>query len=762
MICGQHIEEHIPDARDAIADTIEMPLQVPGWFVDATGRLGQEFVDMRSRLVEVGTQLADRLEPPAAALVRESAERIKSLGFRVAVIGQAKAGKSSFLNALAGYPDLLPAGVDPCTTSVIRLHFNHPTVTAPGAIFRFFSADEWQQLAEDGGPLSVMAHRLGRAFDLDVYRSKLTELRARAPQRPQSDLCELLGRHHAYDWISPGLIARYAGAAQRGRPGSSTRQPSLDSYCDITRSANVYLDNGSFACPLTLIDTPGLDDFSLARDEIVLRSIEDADACVIVLSAHQGLSKADAELLRMMQGLRKDRIVVFINRLDELDDATRRGPCIVDQVRAVLQGELDASIPVLLGSAKWANEALRAGGLAEDSLEAARAASRAKAIGVATANGIEDLLRCSPQQRVEKLGPLLHAASGLPLMYRKLEELFRDSTPAGRLHEFAATFAAIAQQAESSSRNELLALEENVKAAHRSVLNDSWELHRLKGEVDRLDVAIAKLDRVSGKRRTDLERRQHDALERLRRELHNTVRDYVTRERNAIVFALDQKPHKAGVRFDVSGMRLLLEQTFLAGYRRLHQSIVEAEESAPRHLQRVIDEALPRTQIAISAVVLSGSFVYPRLSALSRVGPFDIDPGLWSKWRRRHPTIREAVAEFERILTTEFLGVAAELAAVAEREVGARAEAFVGRLTLAQKSASHAVLKHRDELQSRLDYMRHALQPQVMEQFLAEQLGRLSECRERVLVLARLARWLDAYPGEMAAPAPEQQAQDFG
>jgi hypothetical protein len=287
-------------------------------------------------------------------------------------------------------------------------------------------------------------------------------------------------------------------------------------------------------------------------------------------------------------------------------------------------------------------------------------------------------------------------------------------------------------------------------------MTDSWELHRLRGQVEKFDGVLGKLDRVYDNRCAALERLRSDAMERLRQELKDAVSDYVERERMAIVFALDRLNSRDGVRFDLSGMRLLLEQAFVARYRKLHGHIVEAEESALQQFQGLIDEEIPRPLLD-GPVTASGSFVYPRMAALSRVGVFDIDPKLWSKWRRRHPAVKDAIAEFERILTTEFLDVAGELAEVAEREAGAHAAAFIDRLSLTRSTAVATVMKHKAEVQTRLEHMQQALQPQAMERFLGEQIHRLSECRERLLLLVRLGQWLDEFLDRSAAP--QQQVQ---
>ena len=56
----------------------------------------------------------------------------------------------------------------------------------------------------------------------------------------------------------------------------------------------------------------------LVRDEIARRALESAHVHIVVLTSRQAMSAADVALLRILQGLRKDRIAVFINRIDEL------------------------------------------------------------------------------------------------------------------------------------------------------------------------------------------------------------------------------------------------------------------------------------------------------------------------------------------------------------------------------------------------------------------------------------------------------------
>jgi predicted GTPase len=86
-----------------------------------------------------GQQLNKLVHGPAQMLAQDGQQVLADLVCRIAVIGQVKAGKSSFVNALIGVPGLLPADVNPWTTAVTKLHFN--CSNAPegvAAAFKFF------------------------------------------------------------------------------------------------------------------------------------------------------------------------------------------------------------------------------------------------------------------------------------------------------------------------------------------------------------------------------------------------------------------------------------------------------------------------------------------------------------------------------------------------------------------------------------------------------------------------------------------------
>lgn len=80
-----------------------------------TSAMAQEF---SAQLLE----LSDALEDPAGReRIHALMDRARSVEFRLVVVGEIKKGKSSFINALLGHPELLPALSDVATSTVYQV-----------------------------------------------------------------------------------------------------------------------------------------------------------------------------------------------------------------------------------------------------------------------------------------------------------------------------------------------------------------------------------------------------------------------------------------------------------------------------------------------------------------------------------------------------------------------------------------------------------------------------------------------------------------
>jgi len=300
--------------------------------------------------------LADR---ETAQVIAAVAEQLRKQTCRIAFVGQVKAGKSSLVNALVEQPDLLPVDINPCTAVITRLSFGVPDKPRAGAAFTFFSRDEWRRLSM-GGRTRELTDRLFPDFDWDVLKAQVKEMEERAQKRLGASFENLLGTQHVYPEIVPNLLVRYVGT-EYSQPENAAELAEGE-FSDITKCADIFLGLGAFSFPTVVIDTPGVNDPFLVRDEITRQNLEAADICVVVVTAWQRLSATDLNLLRMLRGLKKDKLIVFVNKVDELKGGEAVVQEVGRQVSQTLEEEFPASrIPVILGSAAFAHKALDRG-----------------------------------------------------------------------------------------------------------------------------------------------------------------------------------------------------------------------------------------------------------------------------------------------------------------------------------------------------------------------------------------------------------------
>ena len=160
---------------------------------DDARRVGTWLGRYRQELLEIGTHLSRVLGPDGADTIDKSVQVLDKQVCRIAVIGQIKAGKSTFINAFVQRPQLLPTGVNPWTTTVTNLHFRAAHDCKDAAVFHFFSEPEWEQLANGQGKLRELTENLVPGFKPELLRWYVSALQTRAATRlgPNSPLCSV-------------------------------------------------------------------------------------------------------------------------------------------------------------------------------------------------------------------------------------------------------------------------------------------------------------------------------------------------------------------------------------------------------------------------------------------------------------------------------------------------------------------------------------------------------------------------------------------
>ncbi len=321
--------------------------------------VGARLDDAKRHVLDAANALAGLADRETAQSISLVAGQLRNQACRVAFVGQVKAGKSSLINVLVEQPGLLPADINPCTAVITRLSFGVPDKPESGALFTFFSREEWRRLSL-GGRTRELTDRLFPNFNWEVLRSQVKAMEERAREKLGPSFEDLLGKEHLYQEIQPDLLVRYVGAEHPRAEDPPEYEEGR--FSDITKTADIFLDLGVFSFPTVLIDTPGVNDPFLVRDEITRQNLEAADICVVVVTARQPLSATDLNLLRMLRGLKKDRLIIFINKVDELRGGEEVLQEIARQVSSTLKQEFpSAHIPLVFGSAAYAHKALNRG-----------------------------------------------------------------------------------------------------------------------------------------------------------------------------------------------------------------------------------------------------------------------------------------------------------------------------------------------------------------------------------------------------------------
>ena len=314
----------------------------------------------RRELIRIAEDMNGTSNDETRHFISRIVDDLSNLKPSIAFVGQIKAGKSRLINGFTGHAEYLPSDVNPWTTVITDMHFGHPSGRTSGAEFHFFDNRQWQALIAEGEELRNMFPDEEDSYKREMIEEQVEAMKTRAKLRLGESYKHLLGEHHDLDELTSDDLARYVCAGD-DPTDEDQYDPGSDRglYSDITRKAEVYFDIGHFPYPVTVTDTPGVNDPLLIREEISRQYLKESDFFVVVLSAHQALSRADLKLFRLMQALELGQIVVFINRVDELGGgAEDAGKVRTDVLDGLEQALGNSDIDVLMGSAQWAHYAL--------------------------------------------------------------------------------------------------------------------------------------------------------------------------------------------------------------------------------------------------------------------------------------------------------------------------------------------------------------------------------------------------------------------
>jgi dynamin family protein len=712
--------------------------------------IGAPLEAARTTLLDLATRLGGLLGEYAGPLLDVAKRQLEERSCRIAVIGQIKAGKSTFINALTRRPGLLPTDINPWTVVVTALHFRAaPTPPEHAAVFHLFSVDEWRELAEGGGRLRELTERLVPGFQSDLLRAQLEVMRKRAERRLGPKFPELLGQCHRYQTVSPQILTDYVSAGDDDTWPGKRRH-----YSDITRSADLYFNDSPFAFPITLIDTPGTNDPFLVRDEITRRSLENPDIYVFVVSALQPLSAGDIAMLRLLNGLHKDRIVVFINRADQLPNLSGDAA----EVRAAIERRLrvefpSLNIPVVFGSAWLGNLRLQAEtGELPPVVTPERAPAPVHCQRAATLLPVAEAASgrhagSEPSRAV----PAVHISSGMAEVSAAITRLMCTSNIAMLLRQIALCLAELVRIADVTDRAELQSILGLVEARRREsealAKRVADEQRSLAVFEDHAKALAASFEEVEAHFKGVIA----TATQLLRSQLGAIVREFASKEAYFLQQALEERPRRSTWRCDVMPLREEMEETYLAIADRAAKDLDRVEDFLYPKLRAIVSSLLPTYHGGLLEGPAWPEGATPSVAPLGDKVTVDLAVSWWRRWFASRGISKERGNHLRCLIEDDFLRIADELVQEAETHLAERVDYIMGRFRAINSGLQTGVERRTANLARERALLEGAGDPEAAERFEVEQRQRADSCRERqaayAAALAELQSVLEGVDG---------------
>ncbi len=310
-------------------------------------------------------------------------QRLVNLSYRVLVVGEAKRGKSRFINALIG-SDILPTGMD--------------VATAQAFLVQHAAREAYRVRFSDTTFLPIKKEQLAFYGSQRILRS---------PSIKEEDLIY-------YD-------------PQQPLRAPSPLDPERIVYC-------IEVDTPSAFWPLPksiqILDTPGLGGLFASHAEITQRFVSGAGAAIFMLGSDRPMLQTEVDFVRSI--LTQTNNILFIQT--QIDAYTMADWCDrKNRNEQILRDLFKAEIPVWPLSSNLLMEALQQRNDARldesgyKQLEPALLAFLAQASGLKTAGQALEAMNLYMRERLEKLWRqegILEAASGSALheVYNQLQE----------------------------------------------------------------------------------------------------------------------------------------------------------------------------------------------------------------------------------------------------------------------------------------------------------------------------------------------------
>jgi len=208
----------------------------------------------------------------------------------IGVIGQMKAGKSTFLNSFVFEDDILPAATTPMTAALSVITYGPEKKIEA----EFYTEQEWQE------------QQMTARMNADEVSDEMQKSKIKAAQELMekstklgSNINSLLGKQQTDSFEN---LIEYVGADGR--------------YVSITKSVTVYFPMNHLK-GVRIVDTPGFNDPIVSREERTKDFLKQADVVLLMLYAGRPFDATDRGILfKNVAECGTGKVLIGINKYD--------------------------------------------------------------------------------------------------------------------------------------------------------------------------------------------------------------------------------------------------------------------------------------------------------------------------------------------------------------------------------------------------------------------------------------------------------------
>jgi predicted GTPase len=215
------------------------------------------------------------------------AQKLKNEKFSIGITGIMNAGKSTMLNALLG-KEILGTSVVPETANLTILKYSKKQY----AKVNYWNRDEFKKIEDSGANI--------KSIDKFIKQTK---------EHFGAELGQYITDNGKQEKVEIENLGLYTSVKK-----SNMR-------CNLVKSVELYSDLKFLKDGVEIVDTPGLDDPIVEREEITLEYVSDCDLMVHLMNVNQSATKKDVDfIINSVIYQNISRLLVVITRIDTVSE----------------------------------------------------------------------------------------------------------------------------------------------------------------------------------------------------------------------------------------------------------------------------------------------------------------------------------------------------------------------------------------------------------------------------------------------------------